>query len=552
LSGLLDAFLESGDPQLFSALYQIFKFSAHLSLVDIDNSMFLEDIWLENEKHLLQLDLPNWLMFEMNTVMKEWLQPFVLREDKFLPQFGPGAVAEGSRDMDDAEKCRLLGHDHIIRYALSRHGIDSGRFLPGELEPAPINRRSTTVFVPKSIKTLRVISKESSALMWFEQAVARPLMDYIEADPYLGARINFAHQEVQMDLARRASIDRDLATVDLSSASDLISYDLVKRVFAGTSVLPLLVALRSRTTKLPSGREFALAKFAPMGSALAFPVETLIFACVCECAARHMDRDYGVTDFRYRVYGDDIICPTSHFGEVAFLLEQCGFRINQSKTFTGSHHFRESCGGEYVNGHDVTPMKISRKFSSDTTSLAKSPELFGNLVSLANTAYSYKFGTLRRYVIHLIQAAGVTPLFSDTLNEGIFSPFPTNYSSPHVYNRRRKNGERWQEREVKVHRIHTTRYRRSSVRRFRDGRVKVCLIRRDADDLRYFLWSIRTRVRIGPLLVSSVCTEREWMDTNLRGQWYATIGDPATLPDIHVGGSVTTLKKEWNVIHHSV
>lgn len=455
--------------------------------------------------------------------------------------------------MDDAEKTRLLRSDLIIRYAFSRAGIDVDDYLPTPMSLTDkVNRQSSTVFVPKSIKTLRVISKESSSLMWWQQAVSSQLMSFIEGHPYLGSRINFEKQELQRDLARQASIDRDLATVDLSSASDLISYDLVRRVFAGTSLYPLLVALRSRTTMLPSKRKFALAKYAPMGSAMSFPVETLIFACVCECAARHMDRDYGVYDARFRVYGDDIICPTTHFGEVAFLLTECGFRLNQSKTFTDSHHFRESCGGEYVDGYDVTPMKISRKFSSDTASLTTSPELFENLVSMANTAHAYKFWILRRYIIHLIKAGGVTPLFSDSPKRGLVSSEPTNFSAKRAYNRRRKHGGRWQEVEVKVHRIHTTHYQRSSVRKFRDGSVKVCLIRRDADELRYFLWCVRTRVRIGPLLVSSVSTEREWMDSNLRGQWYATIGDPESLPDIRVGGSIVTLKKEWNVLYHSV
>lgn len=76
LSGLLEAFLETGDPHLFAPLYQILKFSTHLSLVDIDNAESLEAEWIKNENHLLTLDIPDWLMFEMNAVMREWLRLF--------------------------------------------------------------------------------------------------------------------------------------------------------------------------------------------------------------------------------------------------------------------------------------------------------------------------------------------------------------------------------------------------------------------------------------------------------------------------------------------
>jgi len=40
------------------------------------------------------------------------------------------------------------------------------------------------------------------------------------------------------------------------------------------------------------------------------------------------------------------------------VLKYSGFSLNQEKTFSGSDRFRESCGGDYFDGHDVRPYYI--------------------------------------------------------------------------------------------------------------------------------------------------------------------------------------------------
>jgi hypothetical protein len=156
---------------------------------------------------------------------------------------------------------------------------------------------------------------------------------------------------------------------------------------------------------LPDGRVIALKKFAPMGSALCFPIETLIFAAICQ----YVTREHGVTE-DYSVFGDDIIVPTQCVDDVLYVLEVLGFRANRSKSFSDSNcWFRESCGGEYCDGYDVTPMRVSRNYRSKSQLL----QITG-LVDLANSAYEYGFKNLRAFFLRKLSLAKYVPLFSPT------------------------------------------------------------------------------------------------------------------------------------------
>jgi hypothetical protein len=125
-----------------------------------------------------------------------------------------------------------------------------------------------------------------------------------------------------------------------------------------------------------------------MGSALCFPVEamvflTAIFVGIERSVQRPLTRRL-IKSFRgsVRVYGDDIIVPVEHVKHVIDSLETFGFKINVNKSFwTGK--FRESCGGDYYSGHDVTPVKARRVFPK---SRADAQEVI-SLVELRNHMY---------------------------------------------------------------------------------------------------------------------------------------------------------------------
>lgn len=208
--------------------------------------------------------------------------------------------------------------------------------------------------------------------------------------------------DLSKDKARKASLKGEFATIDLSNASDSVSYALVKRVLRGTSLYRAVICTRSDKTRLSDGSVIELAKFAPMGSALCFPIECLIFAAVCEVSCRRLGRN-----LYYRVYGDDIICHEDLVPNVLALLDALHFTVNKDKSFHGraDFNFRESCGGEYVNGVDVTPFKVSRGLKaydqvSDKT--ITSSKIVSSYVSFANRAFDAGLLLTRRAILHVL------------------------------------------------------------------------------------------------------------------------------------------------------
>jgi hypothetical protein len=112
-----------------------------------------------------------------------------------------------------------------------------------------------------------------------------------------------------------------------------------------------------------------LAKYASMGSALTFPTEAMVFLAIIfqgieQGSGRRLTKRT-LRSFlgKVRVYGDDIIVPTDMVVSVVEALETFGHKVNSSKSFwTGK--FRESCGKEYYDGHDVSIVRFRRMFPS--------------------------------------------------------------------------------------------------------------------------------------------------------------------------------------------
>jgi hypothetical protein len=130
-------------------------------------------------------------------------------------------------------------------------------------------------------------------------------------------------------------------------------------------------ATRSRRAEVPGVGVIRLSKYASMGSALCFPIEAMVFTTLIFMG---IQRSLNVTMNRkdiaslrnsVRVYGDDLIVPVDHVPTVVQTLEHFGARVGLDKSFwTG--RFRESCGREYFNGHDVSIVRV-RQALPDTT-----------------------------------------------------------------------------------------------------------------------------------------------------------------------------------------
>lgn len=154
-------------------------------------------------------------------------------------------------------------------------------------------------------------------------------------------------QELHRELARRASVDDSLATLDLKSASDTIAWKLVKLL------LPpdwFWVLDSLRCDKIAVGEKiFNIQRFSSMGNGFTFELETLLFYAI--------SRQFSTT---CHVFGDDIIVSSSDAYTVQSALKFFGFTTNLSKSFF-SGCFRESCGGDFFLGRSVRPFYLKKE-----------------------------------------------------------------------------------------------------------------------------------------------------------------------------------------------
>jgi hypothetical protein len=92
-----------------------------------------------------------------------------------------------------------------------------------------------------------------------------------------------------------------------------------------------------------------------MGSALTFPVQSIVFAILAAgYGSYHTGESYRKCLRRIRVFGDDIIVPGEWVDGFSSLLETLYLKVNRDKTYSRGF-FRESCGMDAYRGYDVTP-----------------------------------------------------------------------------------------------------------------------------------------------------------------------------------------------------
>jgi len=221
------------------------------------------------------------------------------------------------------------------------------------------------ITVPKTLKAPRIIAIEPTCMQYVQQGLFDVIRDGLKRDNLLSSMIGIDDQDPNRSMAREGSLSGDLATLDLSEASDRVSNQHVLDLFAG---YPLLLAgvqaSRSRKADVPGYGVQRLAKFASMGSALCFPVEAMVFLTVIFLGIERelsvpLSDSRDVTPFcqQVRVFGDDLIVPRDYVLSVVDALYDFGHKVNISKSFwTG--RFRESCGREYYDGHDVSIVKV--------------------------------------------------------------------------------------------------------------------------------------------------------------------------------------------------
>jgi len=212
-------------------------------------------------------------------LLEKLLRHFDPRE--IVPGHGPGAVATGEKLWDKwSFKRRYLPLDSY--YPAKDYLVIGGpRELVDRLEwyrsLTPKDRGvAKLIAVPKDSRGPRLISAEPLEYQFFQQGLGRALTLYVEQHPLTKGLVNFTRQSVNQEMATFASKTGEWATIDLKDASDRVSLALVRAIFPD-HVLEALEATRTSATSLPNGEIVEFKKFAPMGSALCFPVEALTF-----------------------------------------------------------------------------------------------------------------------------------------------------------------------------------------------------------------------------------------------------------------------------------
>lgn len=352
-------------------------------------------------------------------------------DESILPRHGPGATADKAwanqkyrgrtfyKRWDD-----LLSWEHLFGFS-TRHQTNREITMPKDELPVRV------VSVPKTMKTSRIICVEPTVMQLAQQLTAARLVKSLRrvgrgkgfpSRKSLYDHLNFHDQTPNQEAARRGSIDRTLATIDLSEASDRVSVKLVSLVFRHSPLLLRhLLGFRSTRAVMPDGRIVHLRKYASMGSALTFPVEAICFLMICIAAVcderqvfNRLGRPKSLEAFENArkdilVFGDDIIVPADCIVKVTTYLEAFGLKVNSKKTFFEGG-FRESCGMDYFNGVLVTPVYLRQhppKSLRDATS-------FVSWVSMANRFYKAGYAMTAHRIADYIDKIYKLPSVAET------------------------------------------------------------------------------------------------------------------------------------------
>jgi hypothetical protein len=312
-----------------------------------------------------------------------------------VPRHGPGVVATKQRLSEkfrwtnvssritevyplDAYFCASPGHVCDTYDTFSR--------ITDTSHPAQV------LLVPKDSRGPRLISCEPVDFQWIQQGLRETIYHLVETHELTKFNVFFTDQGPNQRGALLGSSTKRYATLDLKEASDRVHLDLVRLLFP-EHVFRALAACRSSSTVLPDGKIQNLEKFAPMGSALCFPIMALTIWALLTATAPDADTRESIL-----VYGDDVIVPTAFAESAMTTLELFGLKINHSKSCTQGS-FRESCGVDAFNGIDVTPVRFRTVWSESPR-----PDVYTSWIAYANQLWDRQCYTAYEYIVARLEA----------------------------------------------------------------------------------------------------------------------------------------------------
>jgi hypothetical protein len=415
-------FYKTGDASTLTYIISFLYFGKKMNYVDPDLTTVAFRDWMQIEEDMTSFQLPDDIVPLLRIIIRQLLDN--LDDTVFLPKHGPGYTAEGFHDPND--KTEHMSFDTKAGYAFransfGRVGLDRVSFSQYESKKSE-QQIGKLRFVPKNIKTMRSICMEPVGRMFLQQEVMRWLVYSIHNGP-LGRIVDLRDQTFNQRYAVGGSATFSCDTIDLSAASDRVHIDLVKAVFP-PKVLFYLLGTRTKTVDTGQG-VVELKKFAPMGSALCFPVQCILFSAITlvaylmqyydvntpgnlpkDCYYAHHIRSFirKMSDdpwqtqklLRPRVFGDDIISDYRTTDRVLNLLTRCGLLVNAQKSFMGQQLVRESCGIYAFNGADVSPLL----FRIPDGKQRINAHAYASMIDNINRAGTYHYVALRSVLIN--------------------------------------------------------------------------------------------------------------------------------------------------------
>ncbi len=416
--------LEDPNIEAIRAIRQITLWSGKIfEVCDSDRERASVDAYLEIETHMSADPLIKDLHSDLARTASKYFGDALARIDKavfegrLVGSHGPGATADritGNRKFHIRRWTTRLNEwfpvaDHVVP---SYGYFDEIRRVQWDEPGTEVPVKVTSV--PKTAAKARIIAMEPSHVQFAQQGILREFVrEFSGQTPF----VNLRDQEPNQVLARQGSMDGSISTIDLSEASDRVSLELVRSVFAHfPNLLGALEASRSLRARLPDGRVIALKKFASMGSATCFPVESIVFATIALLAgdrvvAGSSRSDQSMKDWEQRtqVFGDDIVIPTTMVPTCLDLLSYLGMKVNTHKSFW-SGYFRESCGKEYYRGHDITVARLRKRLPRDRRHALE----IASLVSFRNHLYERGYWLVAKELDKKIRRFGPLPIVEAT------------------------------------------------------------------------------------------------------------------------------------------
>jgi len=218
-----------------------------------------------------------------------------------------------------------------------------------------ISPNSRLGFVPKNDEISRTICTEPALNTFYQLGFAQILERRLQ----MRYGISLSTQPfINRNLARLGSITDGLSTIDLSSASDSMSLNMLRYVLP-SDFFRWLCIYRTPFCDIKGRGRIGLNMVSTMGNGFTFPLQTMLFSCVVAACFRFrgITPDRGESDRLFGVFGDDIICPSLVTGDVIRFLGHLGFQINSDKSFVEGP-FRESCGADFFNGVNIRGVYI--------------------------------------------------------------------------------------------------------------------------------------------------------------------------------------------------